>query len=632
MANKMYFPPYQGLPFDYRAPVIDGFCEWEVGLPDPLIESGWVGATRLTYAGASGVPVMSFQALKDKNTNNFVYLSFVVRLDLEYDNKDAIIIVFQDSFSNVNHTTAGTRRLLIRPIINPLGAGAGDNPQNPNPDYTVTNGSVNIAVRSNRKTVTTFSKWNPAANSGQGGWFPGVTINGWEIRTRSWKFSNTDLCWSVELKIPTSKAIGGNDWIDFNSNSFGFYFNTLRFSTPPSTLNFATLTEFSWPRNHIVDDHDPHGPYATAADVVIPATVMGEAALGPGGEGVYFDGGWNSIGVLSGGTVTGTLDGTLNAVNTLVANLKNDAANDASGVNATFRIANFGIGPGGNADWEKIDPSLSSTPPPNNSNPTPRVTIPAGNMSRQLTMKWKIDSTVRQKYLGHGDDQCLLVQLDSDQNATFKENSYRRNVAFANLSTIERDIVVSGKGHRQPPAGNTDHEFLIVTSQRLLSSGIVYDGWNIASKGRDFASVQEDGDYSQSGLTTTPLGQVIFQKWSSMRSPAYAWIVLTTAFRRTGQTLTLGGVSYPIFDAVDNCSHVMFHEGEVAQWDHFLSGPGLREVGKDIHLVNVPNGGETVLRARYEAVPRKTIKDLPWWVWLLLLALLLLLLLISLFT
>lgn len=112
----------------------------------------------------------------------------------------------------------------------------------------------------------------------------------------------------------------------------------------------------------ISDADSPNGAYASLNDIMIPAGRMGQAVLGAG-MGVYFDGGWNSIGVLSGGTVTGSIDATLNTVNTLVAKLKNySTTDDALGVNATFRLADFGIGPNPNnkGSWGK---SIRRLPP-----------------------------------------------------------------------------------------------------------------------------------------------------------------------------------------------------------------------------------------------------------------------------
>ena len=446
--------------------------------------------------------------------------------------------------------------------------------------------------------------------------------------------TGSDLDWSVELKLPATIAQGGADWITLNPASFGFYFNVLRFSTLPTVLNFANVTEFSWPRGHVISDSDPHGPYASLGDIMIPPSKMGEAVLGSGGEGVYFDGGWDSIGVESGGVVTGSVDATLNTVNTLVAKLKNDSTTvDALGVNATFRIADFGIGPGGNADWAKIDPIASGTAGPNNTNPTARVTVPKNNVATKLSMDWKIDTGVRTTFFGHGSDQCLLVELDSDQNANFKENSYRRNLSFANLSSVKRQVVVSGKGHGTPPPGQSEHEFLLITSHRLLSSSIAYDGW-IPETGRppkgDNPNVGaanlalKKGSNQQAGQTAPVLANEIFNRWNPRGEVNYTWLAITAAFRRTAQTLTLGGKSYPIYDIADSYNHALFHVGEVSGWNYSVNGPNLHRIANGIHRLKVPDGGKAVLDVEYEAVPVGNFWGKKWF-WILLLIILILL-------
>jgi len=383
---------------------------------------------------------------------------------------------------------------------------------------------------------------------------------------------------------------------------------------------FDYVTEFSWPRGHVISDSDPDGPYASLKDIMIPASRMGEATLGVG-AGVYFDES-NSIGVLSGGGVTSTIDATLNAVNTLVANLKNDATTDAPGVRGTFRLADFGIGPNPNVNgsWGEIDPAASGTPSPDNKNPTDRVTVPANNGTAQLRMNWKIDQGVRDKYFGHGGDQCLLVELDSDQDATFRQSSYRRNLSFANLSEIEREVVVSGKDYGSPPAGSTYHEFLLVTSNRFLSSTLDYDGWEAKGQqpehDREHPAVMpkdafsNEGKGSQWGKTAPSLAEAIFEGWDKSRGPVHTWISVTSAFRRTENTLTLGGTQYAIFEAADSFSHVLSHEGPVNRWDRSLSGHDLTPIHDGINLVRVPADGETVLKARYRAV---SWHPWPWW-------------------
>lgn len=257
------------------------------------------------------------------------------------------------------------------------------------------------------------------------------------------------------------------------------------------------------------------------------------------------------------------------------------------------------------------------------------------NGTAQLQMDWKIDQGVRNKYQFHGSDQCLLVELDSNQNATFRESSYRRNISFAHLSEVERDVVVSGKDYGPLPAGETDYEFLLVTSHRFLSSTLAYDGWIPGGQKPDVnpdvgvkAATHEtgEGSYGQWGQTATTLAGAIFERWSSSKEPVNTWISVTSAFRRTGQTLTLDGTGYSIFEEADSYSHALFHEGPVDRWEYSLTGDDLTPITSsgDLNLVRVPVDGKTVLKVRYEAVTcGGSWRCWPWWVWLLLILLLL---------
>jgi hypothetical protein len=232
-------------------------------------------------------------------------------------------------------------------------------------------------------------------------------------------------------------------------------------------------------------------------------------------------------------------------------------------------------------------------------------------------MKWPLNAADRKAYTGHGYDQCLWVVLDSDQNATFIESSYRSNLAFANLSSVEKEPTVSGRDHGPTPDGGPNHDFLLITSQRLLVSTQNYDGWigrppsgtprpdtpPVIARGANLRVAGDgEGDYNQSGKTAPALANEIFGRWNSTKDITYTWIAVTAAFRRTGETLTLGGVSHALYQPVDSYSYVLTHEGNVQEFRKSLTGPGLKRLGEGIYQLPVPDGGEVVLNERYEAV------------------------------
>ncbi|MBX3630770.1 MAG: hypothetical protein KF908_12870, partial [Nitrosomonas sp.] len=138
------------------------------------------------------------------------------------------------------------------------------------------------------------------------------------------------------------------------------------------------------------------------------------------------------------------------------------------------------------------------------------------------------------------------------------------------------------------------------------------------------ASTHEMGKdtYGQWGQTAPVLAEAIFGRWNSSKEPMNTWISITSAFRRTGQTLSLGGTSYSIFEEADSYSHVLSHEGPVKRWEYSLTGDALTPIasGGNINLVRVPVDGKAVLKVKYEAVTEDGFwHRWPWWAWLLIL-------------
>ncbi len=593
MTEEIVFPPHQGLPGFPQPPSVDGFCEWEVWHPaspdsaHPEIETGWTGAARVTYGGASGFPVVSFQGLRHSSQDT-VYLSFVVRLDKAFDDKDAIYIVFQQDFSTAAHS-ANTRRLIIRPVVEGVGAGGGA------ADYSITAGAETIEVRTDRSVNEEFSKWDPAAGGGAGGWVTIPNVSNYKCRSRSWKKTGTglgdDYNWSIEIELPSKAAGGGADWINLTTAGFGFYYNVFRFSTPPSTVAFSMVTEFSWPPGHVITDADG-GPFASISDIKIPPARMGKVMLTGTGTGVRFDGGWSSIGVGDESLGSHTIDATTGVINSFYARLTNDGA-AAPGVRAEFRVADFGIASGRPADWTRIDPRASGTNPgPNNTNPTPRTDIPAGGAAT-LRMNWQLSSADQTKYTGHT-HQCIWALLDSDKDAKFAESSYRVNMDFANLSSSRRPISVNARGYGRPAAASALNNVVLFTSTRLLSSTEAYDGW----RPNDHGGAPVEG----ASRRVHGLARAIYRRWAELQQPAVTWLSVTSAYRNSGARLTIAGKQYPVYEVMDSYSHVLTHAGVPERLRKSLFGEGLKYRGPGIFEVDAPAKTPVVLRTRHAAI------------------------------
>src|SRR6266567_3990217 len=115
MANTdiICFPPHEGLPFSYTHPTIDGFVEPDFGVDNclkrdqngncvipinPLLaddasnETGWTRATRIAYGTDTTIPNMEFQC-NHNNSQDLMYMSFILRFDQSFDDLNTVIIV-----------------------------------------------------------------------------------------------------------------------------------------------------------------------------------------------------------------------------------------------------------------------------------------------------------------------------------------------------------------------------------------------------------------------------------------------------------------------------------------------------------------------------------------------------------
>ncbi|WP_437576629.1 hypothetical protein [Sorangium sp. So ce887] len=658
MVDTLVFPPHQGLPYDHIPPTVDGLCEFELGLPleavtvqsasDP-IEGGWKGAARITYGGASGLPAASVQALKHQN-GEFIFLSFTVRFDLNYDGTDAILIYLQDQYSD---TTAGNiRRLVIRPLLTNVGAGLASEPAGPVditatlPSYQDPATQYSVPIRNNHRATVQLDKWVPAAgfpnDTTQGSWTtatlgqvgPGENAPG-QIRARSWQISaTTDNCWSIEVMLPTTQAGAGAayDWINLAPAGFGLYFNVIRVGAGSLNLASSLVVEFPWPRqytpavgpvrdNVITDEDSPGGfGYNSYADIFINLKRLGRAALSGTMTGVTFD---HDAATAPHGPIYVQQDGNIlfdtwamqvdttgtreNQFFAAVKYLGTPAATPPN-VFAQLRVARFGIRGPGLGDWDLFQPDTTISAAPNK-NPTDPAPIGAG--TNLIRVNWRLTQAQHSALQSGGMEkhQCIGVFLDSTDSTDFVESSLFVNTFFEGLSRKGSQIVVSGRGYEKPVAGG-DHEFLLVNSTRLMTSTVNYDGWDGRKPGDGSPDEREpiepvgvDEKFRPKWGKTTPwLGGAVFGPWSRSREVNYTWVVITVAYHRTAQTLTLGGTKRTLYNVADSCSHVLHHEGDVGAFRQSWEGPGLTRLGDGIYSLPVPHDGEVVINASFEAM------------------------------
>jgi hypothetical protein len=589
MFNEISFPTHQGLPFSSGPPVIDGFSELHPGLPpihpeyatNPAVfwplEAGYVGAPKFDYAGSgSAFPNATFRGVVE-NGQPFLDLAFDVRFDYSFDEKDRIIILLRPAFSPQTNSTAD-RRIDIFPVFFPgmagPGGGAAAGPTNARDlaAYNYKDDRPARLVQYYRRTSSGSPKWaliSAVANAG-------VKVSSSQTAVSP---DAPARHWSVEIRIPTTKLGaqgGGADWVDI-TNDFGLYINMMRIcssgpdcSAPMPEIGTFFSSQFTWP----FDPANPAANLLTDAGMggeqleqdwdVPSAMTLGHAKLGgAASQGVKFQGGSSGIGVLSGGTVIGTLDmSSVGASNQLVAKLLNDhPANPATGVKATFRIANFGLGPYGNAAQWAPTPNLQ----PGN-NPAVAPNMAAGGGTAQAVSQWNASSADVTRYSGIWNDQCLWVELDGPAGTFIAESSIKRNLLVNTASETESVASIDGE------VPDADHDGESKIDYWLHSTAVRLEPFQYTQGdlGHDVVrDVERDVDIRIGDERSVPFvpntDPLLTGEAATTDKPAATFLWVNTGYWRTPYTLTIDGQRHAIWLNSGSFGSVITHYLEEGQ-------------------------------------------------------------------
>jgi hypothetical protein len=642
---KICFPNHIGLPGQPQPPSINGYVEPEEFTVEPVfgsgvsqVDPGWTQSSRITYvadtAVGAGRPLMVFQGLKH-NSADSIYLSFVARRDTAFDEQDRIILVFHPNYAVGSASKTGDeRRIDIFPNAEGVGAGSVTSPANPD-DFSGMMGGQSVTIRANREPRNVeYSRWNTVSNS----WASIPAPSGVEIRVRSWDLGENNKNWSVEIRLPTTIAAGGANWIDL-TGSFGFYFNVIRVCTGGEctfgpTLFDGAAFQFTWPRanytlptSHLITGEMDVG----LAD--IPPNWLGEAFLGnvPGCASVtgvkFHNGNSSSIGVLSpSSSITSAIQ--KSSPNTFVARVQNDGPVLAQSVETTFRIANWGIGPGDVNKWNLV-PATGGT-----NNPTPPQNIPTGGAPVDLTMQWALTAAEQAMYGSTlSTHQCIWALLDSVQAVDFVQSSIRRNMDFTPLSSHEQTAEVSGDGYPDPPENASDQDFALIVSQMLRARLVLQEngGQKVEEDSLHLRPGVKNGNRKLHREPDNLAGRLLWlvQSYLNRFQVVYEWVWIMDGYRKTEFALTTGSKKYEIYQPAGAFGYIGEHEGLVSAWEQSVSAaPGdenrLDRMPNNAYRLRVPNGGNARIITRLEAKEFKA----PWWFWLLLLLLLPLLLIL----
>lgn len=605
LAQELFcIPQHEGLPnMGSSPPTIDGYVGRIEGVAlANEFEQGWVRSGLFTYGGGGTNAWMEMRGIKH-NSDDLLFLSFVIQKDLAFNANDAISIVLDpDWVPGATSFSSKARRIDIKPVQ----AGAGALPDTSTIPPTGDVGPQKI--RTGRTPVSVnWKKFAPGTGTTPGVWddFPLNSIVGnAEVRVRSWEVMATDLGWSVEIQLPTTTAKAGTaDWPNLGS-TVGFYANALNFcnssgclssQTAGSTIATFKSYQFTWPRTTYLgggattDRYLTGGPYGNLNSALnkIKAEWLGQARIGAAPadcRGLRFDNGPYGIGVRdNSGALGATIEAQGSPINSLAARLVNDAPAPAGKIAAEFRIANWGIS-GSYATWAAIAPSpanLPAGPPPlnhglSNTNPTTRIDVPAGGpsdiwMQMQVPPNVYCDPDTRTCPSGSlNAHSCIWVLLDSTQNAYISEASVRRNFDIVGTSGVRRVAEINAAGWGKPAGPKGTQEFFLSTQRRfLLHPGRVGSIEEVRKPKGVVATALRKPDKKNPVELFTPLEAEIVNSSKLGAQPLWNFAWMVNATRATTDTLTIGSTTYRIHEPAGTFGLVGQHLGNV---DRFVDG------------------------------------------------------------
>jgi hypothetical protein len=691
MADQLCFPdndPVLGVP------TIDGFADEDAGVFTNEAEPGYGLGARFTFESGAALPQVIFQGVKHTG-QDFIYLSFFVRFDVNFDDQDVVVVALREKFQPKVHNDR-CRRIDIYPVHKDTGAGPAGDPFDQPPVPNNTPGSITYKIRGNKQPAR-VDYWKGAGTGT--GWTSSSAPAGIDIKVRSWQppvptNASLEHAWSIEVKLPITDPGNTGNWLNLDP-SFGLYFNVIRvcanqacFLPGPVVGNPGFMSnQFIWPPRPATTV----SPWLTGVlnqTTVIDPNLYGEALI-PGKmtpppatnpcSGVKFVGGALGVGIRrpNNNQLSSVIDLSPGATNTLTARIMNDSANasgDAPRVTAEFRLANWGITSPDFAGWAQI-----TTQP--GSNPTAPSNVPHGTSSLDLATPWELSGAQITQYTPHF-HQCMWVQLDEAgigpltvTNATnaspiaittstahglatgervaitgvqgntaanttatrpswtitrtgattftldtstgngaytgggtvtplttvnFVESSMRRNMDFVDLSEEEREAEISGVGHPPPPAGRTDHDFVLMVNVRRFMIPRIPTGGGNGEGGGNGGGGEGGGNGGGGPINVAAIGT---HGDGERLLPTWTWFV--HGYRVTGEDLEIDGTNFKILDPAPGAfGYVAQHDGpQTDELSFDLSGGGIRRRGNGVYTIRVPDGGSVTINTKVEAGP-----------------------------
>ncbi len=543
--DNINFPPMAALPGEPGFPVIDGVLVPTdtdgdgilEGNGDDVIETGWHNAFRATFASGTDNPV-AIQCLRPQNLtlSPYLYLSFEVNHDSAFDADDVIVLTFRPD--RATPTPANDRRLSIFPVHDDAGAGEG---AADGMHFNQAPQAVLYYQDSDSWSEIT-SGITEAATEADPGFY---------ARVHSFEEGVDNYSWHVELRVPIEVAEGGANWVDL-TDSFLFYANVIRVTDRTDTFGMEDYgTQFRWPREA------PWAEGSLTAATNFPAWQWGgarrDSAFGDS-TGVYFNS-WSDIGIWDGFNILNTVNIDSDPFTIpMAARVHNNATGDIDNVKVLFRVAKWGATLLQDGNWTIIPETSPTTP---YTNPTGSKPVPGGG-DDLFHMNW--DVTSGDGYYEHfrdvQDHQCVYAEIfAADGNIVRK--SYWNNINFQVSSTVNDTARISAVGIGAPPENMEKHRVILEIVKQEWTEDREIDPKAMKAAEGLIAAPKRTGAYWKmvNGIETEePTGTDSFLEY------------LVYAYYDTGDSLTINGNEYTMFEPIASFGYIFYHDDEVRKW------------------------------------------------------------------
>ncbi len=566
-------------------PTLDGFIDHDFMASGEPGEPGYTNGFRRTFDGGTLSPVI-LQGVRVAAGDRLV-IGILARFDQSFDADDQVILALKPTPGS---SQASARMLVIRPVLAGIGVEAGA-------------GTGANQVKTN--VLLPASRWDLWRGNATGAPWTQVSsgLPAIDIRVRSWKPSrpagSPDECaWSIEVSMP--RLAGGNaNWLDL-ADGFGAYANIIRVNPDLGDLQNSV----------------PAGAELTGAvgpNLAIPAwgTGLVPALQTPPGSnpglGIFFPNGPLSIGVRpvgAGGAPGSQIRGTASADtrdNELLAIVRNSGP-PVTGIQATFAFANWGLG----VKW--TEPATLAP------NPTAPSAAIATGADATLATVWTRAQVSAAGFAG-ATHQCMTATLSAASAVNFVQVATRRNMDFVSLSSLEREAEVSTEGLPDPPAGAAEHDIilrsfareirladLVMAKPGTLGTELVAIASGTLSEGA--RNVLDQFDLDPDALFNGKVNAGIRRELAVALADHVAIVWLTEGLRRTGNSLTIAGTTYPnLASELGSFGFVAHHVGAADAFSWSITGPGLTRVAPGVLRLRVRPGDRVQLRVRLAMEP-----------------------------